>query len=481
LAGLYAGIVRSSNRRPLGTFFTPDTEASYLLERWSVTQPNPRHVVDVGAGVGVFTVAAALQWPSALIHAVDINPVTLGLLAVRLVTGDRSGARKATETPLLVLGDYVEWLASSWSNLEGRRLVLGNPPYTRASLLPVDDRPGLVTAAGGLAQSRASLSTIMTAVSLNALEPDDGLCLLLPAQWLEARYASPLRQHLWNLTSRRIELRLFPSGLFKEAQVDAVMLLVGAEGHAPGLFVSSDTDAEPREVQRSGSTPDRWRAMVDDTALGSAPGETVTLGSLARVRRGTATGANSYFVLPDDVAKSLSAKVKVRLLRRLTGVGDTLDETSFSTALKGTRQWLLLATPAQRAHDTVLAAYIAHGESLAVDQRSLCVKRGPERWFDLHHDLFQPDVVVGAMTKDRFQIVKNLCSAAITNNLYGWTWHAGVSEAVRESVLGWLRSPPGQEALRVQARQQGDRLLKLEPRALSDLPIPTSVAGGVKF
>ena len=473
LAGLYTGLVRSSNRRPLGTFFTPDAEAAFMLKRWSATQADPAHVVDVGAGVGVFTAAALAQWPSASLHAVDINPVTLGLLEMRLAAAERGRSKPTTSHPHLVLGDYLEWLSTSWPDLEGCRLVLGNPPYTRASLLPKEDRARITSSAGGLAGSRASLSTIMTAASLNSLKPRDGLCLLLPAQWLEARYAEALRQRLWALEARRIELRLFRSGLFKDAQVDAAMLLVGAEHRAPGFFVAPDMDGEPREIPRSGSAPSRWRSMVDGAEEVTPNLQTVTLGSLARVRRGTATGANDFFVLPDDIAGLLSDGVKVRLLRRLVRVGDVLEESSFDAALKGTRQWLLLAREAQRAHDSALDEYIRHGRELLVHERFICASR--KHWFDLHHDLFQPDVVIGAMTKDRFHIVENHCAAAITNNLYGWTWHGSAATRTRERVLAWLRSPSGQEALRAQARQQGDGLFKIEPRALRELRIPTSL------
>jgi len=475
LAGLYADIVRSSNRRRLGTFFTPEREVRVLLSRWSATQEAPTHVVDVGAGVGVFTVAASVRWPKADVHAVDVNPVTLGLLAVRLACLD-AGAVQACQMSNLVLGDYIEWLATSWSELTGPRLILGNPPYTRGSLLPEDDRSTLLEAAQGLAGSRASLSTIMTAASLKAIGPEDGLCLLLPAQWLDTRYARVLRNHLWEVsTTRRVELRLFRSGLFAGAQVDAVMLLVGAEGRQPGLFVAPDEEAEPREVSRLAGPPERWHSTVAGTKVTTEREPTVSLGSLARVRRGTATGANGFFVLSDEDAEALSVDVKLQLVRRLTGVGDAVDKSTFEAELKGTRQWLLVATREQRQTNSALDAYITGGEKAGLHERLLCSSRGTNHWFDLHHDLVRPDVVIGAMTKGQFKIVENLCSATITNNLYGWTWNVELDDDSRKRVLAWLRGPAGQAKLSAAAQQQGDRLLKIEPRALKELQVPASL------
>ncbi|HEY3544538.1 MAG TPA: hypothetical protein VGK17_00435 [Propionicimonas sp.] len=315
----------------------------------------------------------------------------------------------------------------------------------------------------------------MTAASLNALRPDDGVCLLLPAQWLDARYASAMRTHLWGLTNRRVELRLFRSGLFAEAQVDAVMLLVGAEGHAPGLFVAADEQAVPLGISRSDASPDRWHAMVAGAEVAPDSEPTVPLGSLAKVRRGTATGANSFFVLSDDDAEFLSSDVKIRLIRRLTGVGDEADESTFDAALKGTRQWLLLATREQRQANPALHAYVTRGEETGLDERLLCSSRGKSNWFDLHHDLVCPDVVIGAMTKGHFKVVENLCRAAITNNLYGWTWNEDLDDDARKRVLSWLRAPAGQTRLGAAAQHQGDRLLKIEPRALKELRVPASL------
>ena len=119
----------------------------------------------------------------------------LDLLALR-VHDDDFPLRAATETTAgqrVVLDDFTLWIREAWLGLPEGRLILGNPPYTRLQLLPLDQRDRLWEAAGGLCGRRASLSALITAMSLNALHPRDGLCLLLPAQWLESDYAQELR------------------------------------------------------------------------------------------------------------------------------------------------------------------------------------------------------------------------------------------------------------------------------------------------
>lgn len=476
LAEVYATVVCGRNRRRLGTFFTPPDEVRVLLDRWSATQEAPTHIVDVGAGVGVFTVAASGRWPTARLHAIDVNPVTLGLLAVRMLAAqDHEAAHAATSTKL-VLDDYLRWLDDAWPQLHGPRLILGNPPYTRSALLPRENRASVLASGHGLTGTRASLSSVITAASLIALKEQDGLCLLLPAQWLESRYAKGLREQLWNLKSRRVELRLFRSGLFAGAQVDAVMLLVGAEGKSPGFYVAYDATA-PQEVDTNGETPAGWHSMVAGGEAEHFEDETISLGSIATVRRGTATGANSFFVLSDEDATKLEPEFRTRVIRRLTGVSDTLDDRVFDAELKMSRTWLLLATREQRRRSVALDSYIQGGEMAGLADRVLCAARGSDHWFDLHHDIVRPDVVIGAMTKEVFRVVENLSKAAITNNLYGWSWDHTVSLPARKRILAWLRGPEGQARLRAAARRQGGGLLKIEPRALKELRLPLSIVG----
>ncbi len=237
LAGIYSAAVSPANRRRLGTFFTPRAEVQQMLAAWTLLGAEPpQTVVDVGAGVGIFTLAAAHLWPAAGLHAVDVNPVTLGLLGLRAATD-----HVLTETTNshgggvhLHLEDYLDFAQTELPSLPGPRLILGNP-YTRIQLLPPDERQRLIESTGGLCGSRASLAAVITAATIQSMGAEDGLCLLLPAHWLESDYASGLRSWLWAATSRPVRLHLFGHDLFPDAQVDTVSLLVGpvADGDHP--------------------------------------------------------------------------------------------------------------------------------------------------------------------------------------------------------------------------------------------------------
>lgn len=476
LAGIYSAIVSGASRRTLGTFFTPAGEADWMVRAWKRQFPSPTSVIDVGAGVGIFSLRAAAAWPHATIFAVDVNPVTLGLLAMC------DFSRSTTPSPgtgqvLPVEADFTRWLDEEWGGIPGPRLILGNPPYTRVQLLPAADRKRLTLAGAGLVGSRATLSAIITAQALISLGPADGLALLLPAQWLEADYAKDLRSYLWNQTRRRVALHVFEEQLFADATVDAVALLVGPLQGDPQPLTVDGTDAtqtvDRREIS-DGRELDRVvaRARFRAGTSNHSSSEDVSLSSFVRVRRGVATGANWFFILDEASIEKhkLSPEVLTPMVRRTKSAPDVFTEAAFAEMPTTDRRWLLTANYGQQFINPALRQYIAQGEAREANHALLCTRR--KCWFDLHHDLSIPDLIIGQSSKSGFRIVDNELGAAISNNLYGMRWLPATTEPQRESIVAWLRGASGQTALRGAARIHATGLLKIEPRALSELKLP---------
>ena len=488
LAALYSRAVTSSSRRRLGTFFTPALEVKWMIARWEEHHGSPSTVIDVGAGVGAFTSEAMRAWPEADIYGVDVNPITLGLLGLRL---SALGSRFAGDSPgvRLVLEDYVEWATREWDTLRSGRLVLGNPPYTRLQLLPMAERQRLGLAANGLCGSRASLSALITAATLNLLEPADGLCLLLPAQWLEADYASQLRGWLWGARKRRVDLHLFESDLFSDAQVDAVALIVGPQQPDEQSFITSASAHGGEAVGSSGRTrqdrdqlsPDSWRRFFAASMSRKSEDAKQPLSAYATIRRGVATGANDFFVVSEETrnAFNLPDSALLPLVRKLADFPDEVVTDANLKMLDQSRRKHLLFASASETSDVEISAYVTAGEASNIHEGVLCQRR--QKWYDLTSEVNIPDVIIGPASKTGFRFVNNHARVAITNNLYGLEWKTGVSEDARLRILDWVRSPEGQIELFSIARTQGGGLKKIEPKAINALLIPVSIVSDVLF
>jgi adenine-specific DNA-methyltransferase len=79
LAMCYQQLVSARRRRRLGTFFTPPPVVEYMIDIGRRLQAAPANIIDPGAGVGAFTLAALNAWPSTPTGVRDLH----GLLACR--------------------------------------------------------------------------------------------------------------------------------------------------------------------------------------------------------------------------------------------------------------------------------------------------------------------------------------------------------------------------------------------------------------
>lgn len=467
LADLYAAVVTPPKRRPLGTFFTPREYAQAIVDGFASRHDAPDEVIDVGAGVGIFSEIARTMWPNASIHAIDINPLTLGLQAV-------VAAKFPDWNVRLVLADYRRWLDSNVPTTP--TLYLGNPPYTRWQLLDPDTRADLLEAADGLVGTRANLSTLFLAMTLARLRPQDSLAMIIPAGWMRADYGRKLRERLRGEGHRRISLRLADSWRFDRAIVDAVLVEVGPKSARDQQIEVSDWSGSERLVV----------SRADGEAAFSAPGRShldlssrehqgSPLAQYARLTRGTASGANSFFIKTPAEWDSLGIPVRFRrsLARRLRPGLDP-SEPSLEKA-----EILVLEGYSPGAVGRV-DEWIAEAEAEELHERHLCSTRA--RWFDLSSELKTPDVIVSALARETFHVLENSDNLAILNNLFGLYWNPETTMEAKNTVLSWLRSREGQSVLRSSSSLEANGLHRLSPKAMGKLlintPFPLATGAG---
>lgn len=473
LAEIYNQLLPPTGRRVLGTFFTPSAVVDDMVRLASALSDSaPAVVVDPGAGVGAFTGAAARRWRHAQIHAVDINVVTLGLLAARASQLTPAAARRLT----LHHADYLSWVRSRRSGEEGGTLTIGNPPYTRHQLLTARQKDDGMAAAGALLKDRNStLAGYMVAATLGRLRPADSAVLLLPSNWLRANYARLLREWLWKRASRSVEIKvLTEQEVFADANVSASVLAVGpVRRKGARLVVKIGGDRRSISAsQRRASAPNDWYALARSEVETDGDLSAVCLGDVVRVRRGAATGSNRFFVIDRALADRLDSQWVVRAAGRLHALDDDfLDEQSHDRLSKtGANCWMLRLPP--DADVAGIQWYIDEGNEAGVANTFLAQQRTP--WWSIEQ-LAAPRLLVQPMTKKRFRVVTNDVGAFHTNTLYG-LYPLGLRGSAVDSIAEWLRSDDGQAALARCARPLSSGLMRVEPRALSDLRLPRAVA-----
>jgi hypothetical protein len=471
-AAVYEQVVAGPNRRRLGTFFTPPNVVEFMLERASAVLPEPRTVVDPGAGVGAFSVPAASRWPDATVQAVDVNVVTLGLLAARLAS---QGRRQRVE---LVLEDFISWVQGA-GRIGSRRLFLGNPPYTRHQELTRATKHRALEATGNLVDSGLSgLAAYFLGASIAHLADDDALCFVLPGSWTEGRHGAGLRNWMWGTVKRPIELLAFPPDvqIFPGTRVNAVVVTIGpctsteAELFSGRISTGRRLTIKSKAIERAGNPPTSFGPLLWSSQY-EAQANTLALSTLGRVRRGVATGANHFFFLADDEVEAIPKRLLrpgVRRLRELDG--DVLDQATHDAMGKaGRRRWLLNLTGPNDLDSKAVRSLVEAGEAAGYDRRYLTSIR--EHWYVVE-PAEAPHIIVSLMSKDGFRSVLNRLGAIPSNSMYGIHLH---DESIAAELCIWLNSSAGQEAIKSRARHYSDGLLKLEPRDYMTVPVPASL------
>jgi len=462
-----------------------------MLDHSEAAMGTPATIVDPGAGVGAFTLAARRRWPTSRVVAVDINLVTLGLLATRCQVEHVADIE-------LVLDDYLSWTAKGYQELDPPRLTIGNPPYTRhQDLKDKAKKQVAMKAAGDLVSSGlAGLSTYFLAAALNALEDQDSLCLLLPGTWTEARYGREVREALWKDAHRLTEFRAFPPDLvvFSGTRVTAMTLLLGPvkDQAQPMTTATARLDSDGvrtinvRSRIRQGPAP-----ATLGTWLWPRPPSTrktqLALGEIARVRRGVATGANRFFFLTDAARDGLPGGATIPTLVRLRHVRRrALDRIAHDEiGRQGLRRWLLFLEDEALVQDPRVQTLLEKGVKAGLPDRYLLSDRDP--WYKVE-TVQPPDLFVSPMSKALFRAVPNEVSAVHSNSLYGlylrdnfYRLYPRDNSGLARCVANYLNSDEGQRAMRAQGRHYGRGLIKLEPGNLLAVVIPPPEVLVVEF
>lgn len=467
-AAAYEQLVSSQHRRKLGTYFTPPAVVDFMLdEADALMRRGPIEVVDPGAGVGALTLGARRRWRKCMVTAVDLNPVTLGLL------GARAAAREVTAVTL-VHDDYLAWL-SKLAIDGGARLFLGNPPYTRYRDLHPDLRASAHRAAAPLVpDGMPGLSHYFLAATLRKLRPSDCLVFLLPGTWAEARYGRPVIEWLWRQASRSVRFSFFPHAtpLFPDAVVNAMVVAVGPVRRlANQPLLSQEVSLEDGAValhhtqtfDRKDRPPSRLDPWLWPT-VEPARSRLVPLGDFAKVRRGIATGDNSFFFLTDDEAAELPPEaVRPGLLRLRDCQSDVLSAGAHDEiGADGKPRWLLWLHDPEVVYDPRVQEYLRLGEELGVDRGHLARKR--RVWYAVE-EVRPPQLLISPMSQDKFRVVRNDIRALPSNAMYG-IYLPAEDDVATMLLHRYLNGPDGQAQLLDTARRYGNGLFKMEPRAV---------------
>lgn len=463
-------------RYRLGQFFTPPSIAEFMGE--AIRAVEPETILDPGVGGGV------------LLRAIGEGPRRFGL-DVDPVAVDLASESLGSDVELAV-GDFLD--PASWPlSAESFDAIVANPPYIRHHNLNAEHKALSQRYGARLRLKVSSLSGSYVYFFLEALlRLNEGgrLVFITPTEFLDVRYGNAVK-----------------SALLDTCEIDEVVVLQMDELAFDGVLTTSAITVATKTPKPSrhykltearmngGVTRGRTVELSADTAPAYLPwtpflpsraeriaslveGRTARLGDYVRVRRGIATGDNSFFCLTrsdvDEWGIEPEYLVPVVVGAKDLPTSGVLDEAFRAERIEaGARGFLLFChKPKDALVETNVLRYIDHGESLGLPARFNCRTRSP--WYGVE-PVPPPDFFVTYMSRQRARFVRNGVGArCMTSLLNVWAKPTISPDALRPI----LEDPVNAQLLREFGRTYGGGLGKIEPGDLVRLPVrPLDGAG----
>lgn len=457
-------------RHARGMVYTPLSIVKAMVT-W-VAEHKPQRVVDMGCGSGRFIGEAARQLPRAELVAVDIDPVATLLTRARLVV---LGARRCH----VIQGDYLDL---SLDPMDGVTAFIGNPPYVRHHKLTRAQKDKAQAIAQQLGLSLSGLSGLhahfLLATALKACPGDVG-CVIVSAEWMQVGYGQPLRDLLAGFLGLEVLHLLDPEAMaFPGVLTTSAILAFRVGSSRQKVLVTPHAKPETLghfngytvQVDRARLLHTRWGDSVLSQESRHNPGtgeNWITLGSLARVHRGIATGANDFFVMTPEQARERGLTLWVRPV--LTKAVEVLESDGVARVQPDTS--LLLCPPADidlaAPEQAPLREYLGWGERREIHLRYLCAHRRP--WWYLG-PLKPPPIVATYMARRPPAFALNPDGMLILNVLHGIYPVRPMTQEQLAALVCKLNVYRNE--LKGQGRTYQGGLEKFEPREFEAIRLP---------
>lgn len=465
LGDAFCNLRSAEARRPQGQTYTPPAIVTSMLA-WATNEATPARVVDPGVGSARFLVAAGRRFPHATLVGADIDPVATLMARAHL---SAAGLANRSEVQLL---DYRRLTVPP---IDDRTLYIGNPPYVRHHGITAEWKQWLTNGAalhGYKASQLAGLHVHFFLATLEHARRGDLGAFVTSSEWLDVNYGSLVRQLLINELGGRSIHVVDPKALpFTDATTTAAITCfeVGAPVRSMKLKATESLAelgdlSKGRKVARARlAEAPRWTPLLRVTP--QLPEGYVELGELARVHRGTVTGANNVWVTTPS-ATSLPPSVlrpSVTKARELFAAGQVLSDPS---ALR-----VVIDLPAdldelESDERKIVERFLRRPQVKAAKTGYIASSR--RAWWAVGLRIPAP-LLATYMARRPPAFVQNLAAAGHINIAHGIYPREPLSEHALTRLAEHLR----QSVTLGQGRTYAGGLTKFEPREMERLPVPS--------
>lgn len=450
-----------SKQKALGQVLTAPMIAQYMVDL--AYDPHIRTVLDPALGEGIFLQCLRKKDQRLDFSACEVDPEMI--------------ARFQAHDPAPVRLYPQDYLGTSFQNQFD--LIICNPPYNKFQNIPC--RKEYIAAFqrdyGIHLNGYSNLCVYFLLKSLHELNAGGKCAYIVPYEFLNTGYGFAVKKYI--LESRMLKTVVQFSNnlnLFSGAITTSCILLFENRPQETVEFARIDSMEQVRAKTFSHvrsypydelNPKEKWNQYFTDPAQDQYR-NLVVFSSVAKVKRGIATGSNAYFSLSKKQIEhlGLSSRAYFRCIAKSANVSGSVftDEDFDALSREGKKVYLFDGEKAKTNQDF---AYIRQGERQGVDKAYLTSHRSP--WYQTEQKDPAP-IWISVFSRSRLKIIRNETDAKNLTTFHG-IYVKNTDQAFQNLFFCYLLTPICQKILLENKREYGDGLDKFEPNDLNNAKV----------
>lgn len=445
------------NKKNYCQYFTNEQIAKFMVN-WTITE-NSKSFLDPAAGEGVF-----IKYVQQAKNKMSITTIDIDVLRCKDLL-------KYIKKEFIINEDYLN------TKLDKYDAIVCNPPYNKFQ--KIKNRKTLINnfqkEYNVKLNGYSNLCIYFLIKSLNELKKNGRCAFIIPYEFLNTGYGEIVKKYL--ISSHMLHSIIkFDSSmkLFEDAITTSCILLFENKNNKKMHFIEV---SDLKELDNKNfkneiiyeydelNPNEKWLKYFRIKQL-NINNNFIKLKDIGLVKRGIATGNNSYFTLNMKKISDLKLSKNVCLpcITKSADITNIVFDTDEFNKIKSQNKKTYIFNGINASCENDFE-YISYGEKLGVNKTYLTSHRNP--WYSVENKEPAP-VLLSVFCRNKLKVIRNTLKVRHLTTFHGVYFNNKVSENFINLFFCYLLTPTAQEILFNNKREYGEGLDKFEPNDLNN-------------
>lgn len=460
----YTQEVDINHRKKFAQFFTPLPIAEFMVN-WIFKDNNVKTLLEPAFGLGIFSRLALEKDKNIKIKGFDVDETIYRKASNNFQNNNIN----------LYLEDY---LYNDWNNKYDA--IICNPPYLKfhnyknlETLKEIKQRLNIDLS------GFTNIYTLFLLKSIYQLNQNGKIAFIVPSEFLNSNYGKSIKKYLLeSQLLKEIIVFDFKENIFDKATTTSTILLLEKTQNNSLNFTNIDNIFQLNNFNNI----EKKSYLYEDIDYGIKWKKyyqkqnslkyknLISFNSIAKVKRGIATGANEYFIF--NIEKAKKHKIDTSYLLPCITASKDIVSPIFTmndlNSLKKNNKNIFLFNGVSH-NNCYIKEYIKYGEKQNIHKRHLTSKRKP--WYKLENRL-PAQILVGVFNRKGLKFIRNEANITTLTTFHCIYLKENLFQNIDIDLLfAYLLTDTAKEIFNDDSREYGNGLKKFEPNDLNNAKI----------